>query len=56
MLTFLQHSVDIEMTMTEGKLDVGLFAPVEMVSLQEADGVLTGLKEALEKVVQERKE
>lgn len=50
-LTVLQHSVDIEMTVTDGKLDVGLFAPGEMLSLEEADAAIGQLKELLESLV-----
>lgn len=46
-----QHSVDLEMTVTEGKLDVGLFAPADMLSLEEANGALVELQELLEVVL-----
>lgn len=52
-LTSLQHSVDVEMTVADGKLDVGFFAPMDMVSLEEADGAIAELKEVLEGVVVE---
>jgi hypothetical protein len=51
-----QHSIDIEMTVTDGKLDVGLFCPESMVSLERAEEALTEFKALLEKVVGKAKE
>lgn len=47
----MQHSLDIEMTVTDGKLDVGLFCPASMISLQEAEDALAEFKALLEKFV-----
>jgi hypothetical protein len=39
------------MTVTDGKLDVGLFCPESMLSLQQAEEALTEFKALLEKFV-----
>jgi hypothetical protein len=46
-----QHSIDIEMTVTDGGLDIGLFCPESMVSLEQGEEALTEFKALLEKVV-----
>lgn len=50
LLTFpSQHSVDLEATITpSGTLDVGLFCPSSMVSLQEAESVFEAFRRELE--------
>ena len=48
---YLEHSLDIEMAVTGGKLDVGLFCPESMVSLPQAEEALAEFKALLEKVV-----
>jgi amino acid adenylation domain-containing protein len=49
---FLQHAIDIEMTITDdGGLDFGLFAPQEMLGLDEGEALVAGVKEKLEKLV-----
>lgn len=52
----VQHSLDIEMTVTGGKLDVGLFCPESMVSLEHAKEALAEFKALLEKVVGKARE
>ena len=44
------------MTVTDGKLDVGLFSPEDMVSLPQAEKALEELKRMLEKLVGKAKE
>jgi amino acid adenylation domain-containing protein len=43
--TILQHSVDLEVTITSsGAMNVGLFCPTSMISLQQAQNVLEALR------------
>ncbi|KAK3699962.1 hypothetical protein LTR37_016206 [Vermiconidia calcicola] len=52
-----QHSLDIEMTVTnDGKLDVGLFCPEELLGLQRAGEALQEMVAMLEKVVGKARE
>ena len=46
-----QHSIDIEMTVADGKLGVGIFCPEEMLGLEKAEEALQELKSTLEKLV-----
>ena len=46
-----QHSVDVEMAITPGGLDVGLFCPEAMLGLEEAEKVSGELGSVLEKFV-----
>ena len=48
-----QHAVDIEVTVANGKLDLGLFAPEDMLSLQKAEEVVAKLKEHFERAIAE---
>lgn len=43
-----QHAVDIEATVRDGGLDVGLFAPVEMMGLQEGEKLIEELRVELQ--------
>lgn len=47
-LMYLQHAVDIEATVRNGALNVGVFAPVEMMSLQGGEALVQNIKEELE--------
>lgn len=48
---FLQHSVDLEATITpSGTLDVGFFSPEDMVNLQAAENALQALRQELEEL------
>lgn len=42
--------MDVEMTITDAGLDVGLFCPEEMLSLDQAEEALGELKRVLEQV------
>lgn len=42
-----QFALDIEATIRDGALDVGIFAPEEMLVLGEADSLVGRMKEAL---------
>jgi hypothetical protein len=46
-LTYFQYTVDIEATVRNGALDVGIFAPVEMLDLSAGNDLLTELKAEL---------
>lgn len=52
----LQHAVDIEMTVTEDRLDVGLFSPEAMLGLEDAEEALKQLKQMLDGLIVESKE
>ncbi|KAK4570179.1 hypothetical protein LTR86_002259 [Recurvomyces mirabilis] len=45
------YSLDVEATVTNGRLNVGLFCPEEMLGLQEAQNVMVELQGLLEKLV-----
>jgi hypothetical protein len=45
--------VDIEATIRDGRLDVGVFAPVEMLGVQGAEDLIGNWKKGLEGVVEE---
>ena len=53
---FWQHSVDIEMTITDGKLDVGLFCPEDMIDLEQANEALEEFRRVLEKLAGKAKQ
>ncbi|KAF1999998.1 hypothetical protein P154DRAFT_522786, partial [Amniculicola lignicola CBS 123094] len=42
------HSIDVEATIRDGALDVGIFAPTSMLSLEAAQRLMEGLKAELE--------
>ncbi|KAF1933087.1 nonribosomal peptide synthetase 2 [Didymella exigua CBS 183.55] len=42
------HAVDVEATVQDGRLDVGIFAPTEMMSLNEGEQLIEGLRAELE--------
>ncbi|KAK3679486.1 NRPS [Recurvomyces mirabilis] len=50
------YSLDLEATVTNGRLDLGLFCPEEMLGLQEAQDVMVELECLLEKLVGKAKE
>ena len=52
-LTSLQHAVDIEATIRNGALDVGIFAPEEMMSIADAEGVVEEIRAELNKLGKE---
>lgn len=43
-----QHALDIEVTVRNGALDVGLFAPEEMLSLDEGEGLVEEMRREME--------
>ena len=47
-----QHAVDVEATTHNGKLDVGVFAPTEMLSLDDGERLMKDLRSALESLNQ----
>lgn len=48
-----QHAIDIEATIREGKLDVGVFAPSGALSLEEGEKLIGDLKAGLEELGRE---
>ena len=44
-LTIIQHSIDVEAAIRNGKLDVGLFGPTTMLPLDSAERVMTEIRE-----------
>ncbi|KAI8936771.1 hypothetical protein NX059_006018 [Plenodomus lindquistii] len=44
------HAIDVEATIRRGALDVGVFAPTEMVGLEEGEKLIEGLRRELERV------
>lgn len=44
----MQHPIDIEATVRNGLLDVGIFAPAEMLSLHDGNELMQDLISALE--------
>jgi hypothetical protein len=44
-----QHAIDVEATIQNGSLDVGIFAPVEMLTLAAGNKLLEDLKAGLER-------
>jgi hypothetical protein len=51
LLTLCQHAVDVEATIHDGALDVGVFAPTEMLGLQDAEDLVRNVKLELEGLV-----
>jgi amino acid adenylation domain-containing protein len=47
-LTVMQHAIDIEATIRNGALDVGVFAPTTMLSLQDGEDLIQHLRVQLE--------
>ena len=47
----LQHAVDLEIIVTTDGMDIGLFAPAAMLSLEAARGVVAEIKEFLDGLV-----
>lgn len=39
----MQHAIDVEATVRHGKLDIGVFAPGEMLGLERAEHLVEGL-------------
>jgi hypothetical protein len=47
----VQHAIDVEMTVTDqGELDFGLFAPQDMLTLEDGQRLVRSVKEELEKL------
>ena len=44
-LTKIQHSIDVEAAIRNGKLDVGLFGPTAMFPLDVAEKVMADMRE-----------
>jgi hypothetical protein len=49
-LTFVQHAIDIEATIRNGAFDVGIFAPEQMLSLEDSKNLMGGVAIELRKV------
>ena len=47
----MQHSVDVEATVRNGALDVGVFAPETMLNIEGAEKLVGGIKSGFEGVV-----
>ena len=47
-LIYEQHAIDIEATIRNGALDVGIFGLTEMISLEEGERLLENIKEELQ--------
>lgn len=47
MLTYEQHAIDVEATVRHGALDVGIFAPEEMLDLSAGTKLLEELENEL---------
>jgi len=47
-LTSIQHAIDIETTMRNGAMDIGIFAPVEMLSLEDGEAMMQDFNLALQ--------
>ncbi|XP_014554506.1 hypothetical protein COCVIDRAFT_104780 [Bipolaris victoriae FI3] len=45
------HAIDIEATVREGYLDVGVFAPGDMISLEQGEEFVEGFKREVEKLL-----
>ncbi|KAH9826478.1 Nonribosomal peptide synthetase [Teratosphaeria destructans] len=45
------HAVDVEATLAHGKLDLGLFCPLEMLGFERAERMMTELARSLEALV-----
>jgi hypothetical protein len=48
---FSQHSVDLEVTVTDGRMNMGIFCAEAMLGLREAQGVLEDVRKALEELM-----
>ena len=46
-----QHAVDIEATVRNGALDVGVFAPCAMMDVEGAEKVVEGVRRGFESLV-----
>jgi hypothetical protein len=44
----IQHALDVEATVRDGALDVGVFAPQGMMSLEEGERLMQDLRTELE--------
>ena len=51
MLIYAQHAVDIEATIQHGALDVGIFAPEDMLDLQQGEEMMKKFKLILDGLV-----
>jgi hypothetical protein len=49
-LTDAQHAIDVEATIRNGALDVGIFAPTEMMGLQDGEDLVRNLRRQLEEL------
>lgn len=47
-LTIVKYAIDIEATVRDGALDVGVFAPAEMMSLEDGKKLIADIKAELE--------
>ena len=50
---FLQHAVDVEVTVRNGTLDVGVFAPEELLNLRDGEKLVDEIRLGLEGLVNE---
>ena len=46
----MQHAIDVEATIRNGALHVGVFAPTEMLSLQNGEQLVEDLRRELERL------
>jgi hypothetical protein len=44
----MQHAIDVEATVQNNFIDVGIFAPVEMLHLEDGKKLIEGVKLELE--------
>jgi hypothetical protein len=44
----IQHAIDIEATIRNGHLDIGVFAPTQMLSLQDGEKLVDDMRLELE--------
>lgn len=50
-LTKLQHAIDVEAAISDGKLSIGVFSPDKMMGLQDAEKLMEDIGTALEALV-----
>lgn len=50
-LTTSQHAIDVEATIRNGNLDVGVFAPTDMLSQADGEELIQDLKDELDRLV-----
>lgn len=51
-LTVAQHAVDLELSMANGKLSIGLFCLEDMLNLEGAGAFVAEMQKELESVIQ----